>query len=270
MPAKPSSRPWRRFLRFSVRGLIVLVLVVGAGLGWIVRQAHIQRDAVAAIRRAGGEVEYDCYWSNGRRVLGGEPRAPRWLIDLIGGDYFHHITKVEFLSPASATDAKLAHVGGLSQLQLLSANYSPSVSDAGLAHLKGLTNLSILALCDTHASDTGLAYLKGLRSLSELNLCNTQVTDRGLAHLKALTGLSSLGLNGTQVTDAGLAHLTGLSNLSMLALSGTHASDTGLAYLKGLTSLSQLNLSNTHVTDAGLAHLTGLTNLTLPRVNIFH
>ena len=46
----PVSHPWRRFLRFSVRGLIVVVLVIGAGLGWIVRQAHIQRDAVAAIR----------------------------------------------------------------------------------------------------------------------------------------------------------------------------------------------------------------------------
>jgi hypothetical protein len=38
-------------LRFSVRGLIVLVIVAGAALGWIVRQAHIQGDAVAAIIR---------------------------------------------------------------------------------------------------------------------------------------------------------------------------------------------------------------------------
>ena len=36
--AKPVARPWRRFLRFSVRGLIVLVLVIGAGLGWTVRR----------------------------------------------------------------------------------------------------------------------------------------------------------------------------------------------------------------------------------------
>jgi hypothetical protein len=40
MPAGPVSRPWRRFLRFSVRALIVLVLVVGAGLGWVVRSAR--------------------------------------------------------------------------------------------------------------------------------------------------------------------------------------------------------------------------------------
>jgi hypothetical protein len=57
MPADPIPRPWRRFLRFSVRGLIVLVLVVGAGLGWIVHPAHVQRDAVAAITMAGGLVQ---------------------------------------------------------------------------------------------------------------------------------------------------------------------------------------------------------------------
>ena len=36
--AKPVSRPWRRFLRFSVRGMIVVVLVIGVWLGWIVRE----------------------------------------------------------------------------------------------------------------------------------------------------------------------------------------------------------------------------------------
>jgi hypothetical protein len=59
MQAEPISHPWRRHLRFSVRGLIGLVLVIGAGLGWIVRQAHIQRDAVAAIKKADGVVRYD-------------------------------------------------------------------------------------------------------------------------------------------------------------------------------------------------------------------
>ena len=34
----PISRPWRRFLRFSVRGLIVVVLLIGGGLGWLVRR----------------------------------------------------------------------------------------------------------------------------------------------------------------------------------------------------------------------------------------
>ena len=56
---KPVSRPWRRFLRLSVRGMIGIVIVISAGLGWVVRSAHIQRDAVAAIASAGGTVKYE-------------------------------------------------------------------------------------------------------------------------------------------------------------------------------------------------------------------
>ena len=102
--AKPVSRPWRRFLRFSVRGLIVVVLVIGAGLGWIVRQAHIQRDAVAAIRKAGGSVAYS--WESGRtgrRFRRGEPWAPSWLVDLIGVDFFGHVTDVNLVRVVEAS-----------------------------------------------------------------------------------------------------------------------------------------------------------------------
>ena len=62
MSADPVSRPWRRNLRFSVRGLIVLVLVTGAALGLMVRtdrNARIERAALAAIKDAGGSVSYD-------------------------------------------------------------------------------------------------------------------------------------------------------------------------------------------------------------------
>ena len=68
MSAVPVSRPWRRFLRFSVRGLMVVVLVFVAGLGWLVREARIQRDAVAAITKAGGTVYSDWEWSDGKHV----------------------------------------------------------------------------------------------------------------------------------------------------------------------------------------------------------
>jgi hypothetical protein len=45
----PASHPWGRFLRFSVRGMIVVVPLVGGWPGWAVRSARMQRDAVAAI-----------------------------------------------------------------------------------------------------------------------------------------------------------------------------------------------------------------------------
>jgi hypothetical protein len=58
MASRAVSRPWWRHLLFSVRGLLVLVLLIGAGLGWTVRNARIQREAVAAIKSAGGGVTY--------------------------------------------------------------------------------------------------------------------------------------------------------------------------------------------------------------------
>ena len=36
---KPVQRSWRGYLRFSVRGLAVFVLLIGSWLGWIVRNA---------------------------------------------------------------------------------------------------------------------------------------------------------------------------------------------------------------------------------------
>jgi hypothetical protein len=55
MPERPSPHAWRRRLRLSVRGLMVVVLVTGGGLGWVIHRAQVQRDAVAAIKHAGGE-----------------------------------------------------------------------------------------------------------------------------------------------------------------------------------------------------------------------
>ena len=52
MTVEPGAGPGRKYLRFSVRGLIVIVLVVGGCLGWIVRSARIQHEAVAAIEVA--------------------------------------------------------------------------------------------------------------------------------------------------------------------------------------------------------------------------
>jgi hypothetical protein len=48
----------RRWVRLSLWGLVVGVLIIGAGLSWLVRSARIQREAVAAIKKGGGDVIY--------------------------------------------------------------------------------------------------------------------------------------------------------------------------------------------------------------------
>ena len=79
-----------------MRGLIVLVLVVGTGLGWLVRSARIQREAVTAITKAGGSVQYNWEWADGKPIAGGTPWVPKRMIDLIGVDYLGHVTRVSY------------------------------------------------------------------------------------------------------------------------------------------------------------------------------
>jgi internalin A len=267
------SHPWRKYLRFSVRGLIVVVFLIGAGLGWIVRSARIQRDAVAAIRRHGGSVVYHGeLWSWGVYYLDGKIIVPKWLLNNVGVDYFDDVYSVRLGQGGSA--AVLHDVGRLSRVQVLSL-YGPFVTDAGLAELKGLTNLFGLDIGETDSpgsaptkragaarvTDAGLQYLNGQTNLLSLNLSGTLVNDAGLVHLKRLTKLVSICLDNTVITDAGLAQLKELTDLIFLHIHGTQITDAGLAHLAGLTKLRELGLGDTQITDACLVHLKGRTQL---------
>ena len=57
--------------------MMILVLVVGSVLGWFARRARVQRDAVAAIKQAGGVVFYKWQWANNDLILNASPPGPR-------------------------------------------------------------------------------------------------------------------------------------------------------------------------------------------------
>jgi internalin A len=204
--AKPVACRWRRYLRLSLRGLIVLVLLIGVALGWLVRSAHIQRDAVAAIENARGIASYDWQRKGQTYSPGAMPDAPRWLVDLIGVDYFGHVTHVAICYPSNTTEVPMAQIEHLTRLKSLCLSGS-TISDEGLAHVTGLTNLSILELTGTRITDAGLAHLKGLANLAELHLDSTQTTAAGLKNLKALTKLTHVVLDGEQINDTGVKEL---------------------------------------------------------------
>ncbi len=196
-PLGPVS--WRSWLRISVRGLLILVLLLGAWLGWIARSARVQREAVAAIKKAGGHVEYD--WHENSR---GDVWPPFWFVDRIGIDYCLNVVYVGLLDDASSR--VLVHVASLNRLQTLDLG-STTVSDAGLEHLERLRSLKTLNLSSTNITDVELRHLKGLTRLEALDLHWTRITDAGLVHLKGLTGLRELDLGDTEVTVAGAGDL---------------------------------------------------------------
>jgi hypothetical protein len=208
--------------------LLVIVLAVGSGLGWLARGARIQRDAVAAIEKAGGSVTYSWQWRDGKTIPGAEPWAPRWLVDLVGVDYFGHVILVTI---HGQTDAGMQVIATLPELEFLDVSES-ALSDAGLVHLKGLSRLRTLLLDQTAITDNGLVHLEELTNLSGLSLYNTRVTDNGLVHLRPLTKIATLNLIATQVTDAGLVNLETMSNLEYIELTGTRVTNERMIELR--------------------------------------
>jgi Leucine-rich repeat (LRR) protein len=159
----------------------------------------------------------------------------------------------------TVTDAGLAHLAGLVQLQELVLDCL-LVTDAGVAHLKGLSNLEILSL-RAPMSDAGMAHLAGLSKLRSLTLNGASVTDAGLAHLRGLTELDELTIHDLDHVELGLVHLATLTNLRQLIVSGPRLRGEALKALSGLVQLELLDLSDSPITDVDLAHLAPLSSL---------
>ncbi len=259
MTTNDSPNTKRRWFQFSLRALLVLVLLVSVGMSWFavrMEKARRQKEAVEAIRKAGGGVVYDYEPS--------EPLAPKWARALLGDDFFFDVFAVESWSGDFGDDEAI-YLKRLTNLEVLFLK-GAQITDAGLANIKELANLESVHLSDTQVTGSGIKHLQGITKLKSVDLGNTQVTDAGLERLAGLTNLIYLNLSSTQVTDAGLQHLRDMTSLEQLNLSDTEVTDAGLESVKGLTNLSELNLHDTEVTSKGIKEL----QKALPECVIFY
>ena len=245
----------------------------------------MQREAVVAIKKAGGWVVYER-----------ELPASDWTGRILGDDFLRNVvavsynwhghtsviteteTGVRYVSPVPVPtrwdfgddDAKhLMDLPGLTSLDLSNTR----LTDAGLRNIEGFTCLETLALTNTEVSDTGLEALASLTRLEELcigrgtdpadgfgNISLTepsakQITDAGVVHISKATHLRDLWIGSTQVTDTGLEHIGRLTKLENLFVGGVEITDAGLMHLRNLTSLRKLILYNTQVTPEGVKKL---------------
>lgn len=234
MTTKNVPPPKRHWYQFSLRTLLVVVLLVSVGMSWLtVRMQRVrkQREVINAVWELGG-------WVYGEAA---EPSDQTWLRESLGSVFFPNVVDVR-LAGTTVTDAGLEQLRVFAGLQELGLS-GTQVTDAGLEHLKGMTRLQTLYLHDTQVTDAGLEHLRGLNNLSVLTISrNTRITDVGLENLEGLTDLNTLFINDTQVTDAGLGHL------------------------KGMTKLRELHLGNTQVTEGGVNEL----KKALPNCKVYH
>ena len=261
--------------------MMIFVLLLGGVLGWVVHLAHVQRDAVSAIRSAGGHATYD--WQIKRLPNGvvrldptGRPWAPSWLLSYLGPDYFGHVQDVTL--ETRNTDAVMNQVEKLDKLRVIRISSAgipitsvaraglESLPNVGLSRFKGLFEMVTAGLNPPQFNGANFKYLRNMTRLETLQLPgNIDVTDADLeAHLSRLTALLRLELHDPSITDAGLVALKDMTRLNFLALPGSQISGAGLTNLRAMKGLKFLNLSVTHVDDlAPIRHLTLLANLHL-------
>lgn len=192
-----------RWLRFSVRSVMAMVVVLSCVLaGAVWRRHHIrrQRAVVSRLQPFGGD-------------------APN-------GD--GNVTQITFTGPdfeAEALDL-LSDLPHLRRLKFIGA----SIQDKDVVRLKGLS-LAKLTFVDTPLSDDCLDSVARL-DLRELWLDHTQITDEGLKQLAPLKNLEVLNLIGTAVSDDGLESLKQLPSLKHVMLQDTRVTQAAVAQLE--------------------------------------
>jgi hypothetical protein len=135
----------RRWLRYGLIMLLVLVVVAGIAVTWIGRtmQAWARRtEMTETIVNAGGRVRLDLTIDeSGNPIAKAKPHGSAWLRPLMGSDDLgSNIVEAEV-----PTDDALEGIECLPNLRILVLS-SSRITDAGLQHLERLSQLKTLCL----------------------------------------------------------------------------------------------------------------------------
>jgi hypothetical protein len=147
---------FRRRFQFSIRSLLVLVIVVALPCSWMaaeMKKAREHKEAVEAIYALHGDV-CNIFPYN----LHHEPRVFLWLCGLLGVDFLMEVDCPEL--------------------------HGKLVGDDQLECLRSLPEIGYLDISGTVVTDAGLDHLRGLKHLMTLRLSGTKVTEDGIMKLQ--------------------------------------------------------------------------------------
>ncbi len=176
------SRGW---LKFSLRGLLLFIAIFGIWLGIKVNAARKQAEAVAAILKAGGSVNFDYQTIPAKPgTLGpfdidkkATSSAPLWLCRLFGEDFFRTPVVVQLMldkeNPLKV--AALQELAGITSIRKL--RLDGMVEDEDLTKLEDLSNLEFLHFSSNSVSDAGLSHLNKLKKVKVIDVMLEQSFD---------------------------------------------------------------------------------------------
>ena len=288
--------PRRRWRRFSIRGLMLLMLVIGALLAFVVKDLIEAREEQAIISKL-SEVRVSITFVHDMGENPDQLPGNPFLRAILGENYKVRLYEARMTEPiGEETILRLPNLRHLEILELRNEKLSDRSVDAlaRIPRLRRLTfhwieitpeqlrrlaqsdSIEMLSLDRRSSTDAHLAQLPLFPNLEEVSLWqlynpvtgkqSVATTDNGIKSLANIKGLKSLAVSeAPNITDEAFVNIDRFRDLESLHISYTQVSDKSLAHIARLTSLRELVLRSDgetpRISSDGIKQLHPLKNL---------
>lgn len=287
--------PKRRWLRFGIRSLMLLVLVISLPMGLIGRDLYryrIEQAIVLELQTAGCEVHTSRFgvmpFTQDDVVEIPEfSWRQRILVNIFGEGFYRRpyfvqvkqcdvapllqpLAKLETLQFLTFDQSDFTNASGepiskmkrLTYLHLEEANIEARLLQQ-FAHLPYLIELS---LSQMKLSDAHLEALTVSKSIEDLRLFDVSISKRGFHHLSQIRCVKRLNITvPNEITEQGLCLLASHQTLEELILIHAPIDDQCLHAFSQISTLRELDITGSpddvHISCEGLEHLAGLSQL---------
>ncbi len=150
----PDAKPKRRWLQFSLRTSLLILLIAGIVFGVVANHAHNRKAAIAAIRANGGTIDFGSEstpsWHEQllRQFFGPETYQPVYAINMLTGGRIQIVKK-------KLPDGFLAQLSALSETKFLGLE-NTEISDSDWHNLSNFRKVRVLYLGHSNISDDGV------------------------------------------------------------------------------------------------------------------
>lgn len=258
----------RRWLRFSLRGLLIVVFLLAVPLAWLGAKINTGRRETAyaaAVWKAGGQARFD-YNAYAGSCIAMQPKGPWLLRAVLGKNIFSRICLVD-LSGVEDVGGLVGGLEKLSQLDTLTLPAGPQ-SDELIDSVARLSRLQELTLNGSEVTPLQMRRLLACDSLGHLELRGASAADEILAELAHAEHLSSVSVISGTTTDDGMKSLSEIKSLYFLEIRDLPAvTNQGFQYLAKSPSLELARIRGTQITEACVGDLTPMANLKMLEIS---
>jgi len=253
-------KPRRRWLRFGLRTLLVLVLLLSLPLGWLGREIYRVRQeeqVAAAIIDAGGILRFDF---NHQEPIGVyENWGPRLLRKLWGKNMGRHLDMVHIHS-AEDTNRLIPLLVRCERLEYLGLP-AAKLSDRSMQILASLPNLRVLNLVETQITAEQMQTLATSETLRHIRLQGAPSADEYLQQLTKLSHVENVELFDTPITNRGMKSLSELPLIALKIEGAAAVTNAGFAEFSGSEHLQDFVAVGTRIDEGCVDTLQTLPQL---------